>query len=177
MSIFDFGVSGHCVGAPTERDGERTGGGTLDASIISALAALTGAAIGGLTYGLASWLSSRKQLRAEWLAQDRIRRQDLYKEFIKSATKSFADALQHNEPDVPALVELYTTLGRMRVLSSPKVFKSAQQAMRKILDTYLEPSKTFMELRAMVNSEEADVLYDFAEACSTEQESLSAQQF
>jgi hypothetical protein len=149
----------------------------LDASIISALAALTGAAIGGLTYGVAAGLSSRKQVRAEWLAQDRIRRQDLYKEFIKSATKSYADAVQHNEPDVPALVELYTTLGRMRVLSSPKVFKSAQQAMRKILDTYLEPSKTFMELRAMMNSEEADLLFDFAEACRTEQESLSAQQF
>jgi hypothetical protein len=149
----------------------------LDASIISALAALTGAAIGGLTYGVASWLNSRKQVRAEWLAQDRIRRQDLYKEFIKSATKSYADALQHNEPDVPGLIELYTTLGRMRVLSSPKVFKSAQQAMRKILDTYLEPNKTFAELRAMVNSEEADLLFAFAEACHTEQESLSAQQF
>ena len=149
----------------------------MDASIISALAALTGAAIGGLTYGVASGLSSRKQVRAEWIAQVRIRRQDLYKEFIKSATKSYADALRHNEPDVPALVELYTTLGRMRVLSSPKVFKSAQQAMRKILDTYLEPSKTFVELRAMVNSEEADLLCDFAEACRTEQESLSAQQF
>ena len=149
----------------------------MDASIISALAALTGAAIGGLTYGVASGLSSRKQVRAEWIAQVRIRRQDLYKEFITSATKSYADALRHNEPDVPALVELYTTLGRMRVLSSPQVFKSAQQAMRKILDTYLEPSKTFMELRAMMNSEEADLLFDFAEACRTEQESLSAQQF
>ncbi len=149
----------------------------MDASIISALAALTGAAIGGLTYGVASWLNSRKQVRAEWLAQDRIRRQDLYKEFIKSATKSYADALQHNEPDVPGLIELYTTLGRMRVLSSPKVFKSAQQAVRKILDTYLEPNKTFAELRAMVNSEEADLLFAFAEACHTEQESLSAQQF
>ena len=149
----------------------------MDASIISALAALTGAAIGGLTYGAASLLSSRKQVRAEWLAEDRIRRQDLYKEFIKSAAKSYADALQHNEPDVPALVELYTTLGRMRVLSSPKVFKSAQQAMREILATYMEPSKTFVELRAMVNSEDADLLCDFAEACRAEQESRSAQQF
>jgi len=115
-------------------------------------------------------------VRAEWLARDRIRRQDLYTEFIKSATKSYADALRHDEPDVPALVELYTTLGRMRVLSSPKVFKSAQQAVRKILDTYLEPSKTFVELRAMANRE-ADLLCDFAEACRAEQESLSAQQF
>jgi hypothetical protein len=73
--------------------------------------------------------------------------------------------------------EAQRPLGRMRVLSSPKVFKSAQQAMRKILDTYLEPSKTFVELRAMVNSEEADLLCDFAEGCRTEQESLSAQQF
>ena len=45
------------------------------------------------------------------------------------------------------------------------------------LDTYLEPGKTFGELREMAHNEEIDLLGDFAEACRTEQESLSAHQF
>jgi hypothetical protein len=152
-------------------------GDLMDASIVSALAALAGAGLGGVTYGLASWFTSRKQTRAEWLAQDRIRRQDLYKEFISAATRCYADALQHDEPDTPALVELYTTLGRMRVLSSPKVFKGAEQAAQRIVDTYLEPSKSFADLRTMVHGAASDLLRDFAEACRTEQDSLSKEQF
>jgi hypothetical protein len=58
----------------------------MNPSVISALAALVGAAIGGLTSVLANWLSQRTQVRAEWRAHDRIRRQDLYKDFIDEAT-------------------------------------------------------------------------------------------
>jgi hypothetical protein len=149
----------------------------LNTPFVSAFAGLAGAAIGGLTYALASWLSARKQARSEWVTQDRLRRQDLYKDFIESATKCYAGALQHDRPDYPALIELHTTLGRMRVLSSASVFKSAQDAVRTILDTYQEPPMTFAGLRDMANNDELDLLSDFAEACRTEQESLSAQQF
>ncbi len=59
----------------------------MNASVISAMAALVGAAIGGLTSVLATWLTQRTQVRAEWRAHDRIRRQELYKEFIDEATR------------------------------------------------------------------------------------------
>ena len=36
----------------------------MDASIISALAALTGVAVGGLTSGIANWLNHRSHVRA-----------------------------------------------------------------------------------------------------------------
>lgn len=149
----------------------------MNTTIISALAALAGAAIGGLTYALATWIGSRKQAQADWLTQDRLRRQDLYREFIASAAKCYGDGLQHKEPDIPALIELYTTLGRMRVLSSPRVFESAKRGMRQILDTYLGPERTFLELREMMNKDEFDLLGDFADACRSEQESLGAHQF
>jgi oxalate decarboxylase len=60
----------------------------MDASVISALAALLGAGIGGLTSVLASWLNQHTQARAQWLAQDKTRRQELYKEFIEEASRS-----------------------------------------------------------------------------------------
>ena len=76
----------------------------MNASVISALAALVGAAIGGLTSVLASWLTQRTQVRAEWLAHDHVRRQELYREFIEEATKCYVDALQHDKPDLAAIL-------------------------------------------------------------------------
>jgi hypothetical protein len=85
------------------------------------------------------------------------------------------DALQHDKADIPALVELYVRVGRMRILSSSNVVESAELVARKIIDTYLAPNKTFLELREMVNSGTIDLLRDFSETCHAEFESLRAQ--
>ena len=103
----------------------------MDASIISALAALTGAAVGGLTSGIANWLNHRSQLRAQWLLHEKSRRQILYRDFIEEASKCYIDALQHNEADIPGLVGLYAKLNRMRVQSSRLVVHRAEEVARK----------------------------------------------
>jgi hypothetical protein len=139
---------------------------------ISAFAALLGAAIGGLTSGLASWITHRIQVRSQWLAQDTLSRQELYKEFIEAAAKCYADALQHEQPGIPAWVELYAKIGRMRLLSSPKVVAMAEQVGQKIIDTYLEPNKTFLELRDMIDTQAIDILNDFSDACREEFDSV-----
>jgi len=149
----------------------------MNASVISALAALAGAIIGGLTSVLASLLAQRTQARAQWIVQEKLRREELYKEFIEEASKCYIDALQHDKGDIPALVTLYTKIGRMRVVSSPKVIETAEQIGRTILDTYLQPDKTFPELLEMVISKSIDIIGDFSEACREEFESLRAQQF
>jgi hypothetical protein len=140
----------------------------MNASVISALAALGGAAIGGLTSVVASWLSQQAQAKAHWLAEDKLRRQELYKEFIEEASKSHIHALQNDKPDIPALVGLYAKISRIRILSSPKVVESADQIARLIVDTYLAPNKTFPELREMINNGSIDSLRDFSEACRAE---------
>ena len=147
----------------------------MNASVISAFAALAGATIGGLTSVLASWLSQHAQAKAQWLAQDKLRRQKLYQEFIEAASKCNIHALQHDEPDIPALVELYVKVGRMRILSSPKVVESAEFVARRIVDTYLIPNKTFLELREMTNNGSLDLLREFSQTCRAEFESLRAQ--
>jgi hypothetical protein len=145
------------------------------ASIIPAIAALVGAVTGGLTSVLTSWLSQHAQARTQWLAQDKLLRQELYKEFIEAASKCNIDALQHDEADIPALVELYVKVGRMRILSSPKVVESAELVARRIVDTYLVPNKTFLELREMTIDGSIDLLREFGEACRAEFESLRSQ--
>jgi hypothetical protein len=147
----------------------------MNPSVISALSALLGAAIGGCASFLASWMTQRMQMRAQWLMQERLHRQDLYKEFIEAASKCYIDALQHDKGDIPSLVTVYTKISRMRVLSPPKVIESADRIAHKILDTYLEPDKTFLELREMVNNNSIDILRDFSEACREEFELLRPQ--
>jgi hypothetical protein len=144
----------------------------VDATATTALATLLGAATGGLTSVLATWLAHRTQVRAQWLEQDTLRKQDLYKEFIESAARCYVHALQHEEPDIPGLVDLYAKIDRMRILSSTKVVETAEHIARKILDTYREPDKSFIELREMVKSGSVNLIREFSEACRAEFETL-----
>jgi hypothetical protein len=149
----------------------------VDASIISALAALTGAAVGGLTSGIANWLNHRSEVRAQWILQEKGRRQILYRDFIEEASKCYIDALQHDKADIPGLVGLYAKLSSMRALSSKTVVHSAEEIARKILDTYLEPDKGFVELREMAIDGTIDLLRGFSDACHDEFEEMRPVQF
>jgi hypothetical protein len=142
----------------------------MDGSIISALAALTGATIGGLTSGVANWLNHRSQVRAQWLLHEKNRRQILYRDFIEEAARCHIDALQHHEVSegTPGLVALYAKLNRMRVLSSMPVVRSAEHIAKTIMDLYLEPDKSFDELRDMAKCGSIDLLRKFSEACRKE---------
>ena len=149
----------------------------MDASIVSALAALTGAAVGGLTSGIANWLNHRSQVRAQWLLHERNRRQILYRDFIDEAAKCYIDALQHDEPDIPGLVGIYAKLSRMRALSAKPVVNRADDVVQKIVDAYLEPDKSFVELRGMIIDGTIDLLQEFSAACREEFEEMRAGQF
>jgi hypothetical protein len=144
----------------------------VDVSIISALAALTGAAVGGLTSGIATLLNHRSQVRAEWVLHEKSRRQILYRDFIDEASKCYIDALQHAEADIPGLVGLYAKLSGMRAVSSKTVLQRAEEVARKILDTYLEPDKNFVELREMAIDGTIDLLRGFSDACRDEFEKM-----
>jgi hypothetical protein len=145
----------------------------MDASIISALAALGGAAIGGLTSVVGAWLTQQTQVKAQELVQDKLRRQELYREFIEDASKTYGDALQHEKTDVSALVGIYTRISRMRVLSSPKVVESAEQVAKAIVDAYLAPNVSFPELRDLMEKGQLDPLRIFGEACRAELRGIS----
>jgi hypothetical protein len=148
----------------------------MDTSVISALAALAGTAVGGFTSVFANWLTHRIQVRAQWLLHEKNRRQILYRDFIEEASKCYIDALQHDKADVPSLVGLYAKLNRMRVLSTKPVVDSADAITKRIMDVYLEPDKSFAELRNMANDGSIDLLRDFSIACRLEFEDMQARQ-
>jgi hypothetical protein len=65
----------------------------------------------------------------------------------------------------------------MRVSSSKPVVHLAEDIARKILDTYLEPDRSFVELRDMAINGSIDLLHEFSNACRDEFEKLRARQF
>ena len=149
----------------------------MDASVISALAALAGTAVGGMTNVVANLLTHRIQVRAQSFQHEKNRRQILYRDFIEEASKCYIDALQHDEANVTGLVGLYAKLSRMRVLSSKPVVDAADTITLKIVDAYLEPDKSFDELRDMANNGTIDLLREFSIACRKEFEDMQARQF
>ena len=151
----------------------------MDSSVISAGAAVAGAAIVGIMSFLGAWTAKQKEVRAQWLVQDRLRRQDLYKEFIQVASKCFVDALQHEKPDIASLVAIYEKTSRMRVVSSPRVLTDAEQVLRRIIDALSEPPVilTNDKVREMFETGSADVLRNFSESCRAEFDALGAEQY
>jgi hypothetical protein len=140
----------------------------MNPAYLSALAALAGSAIGGLTSFAAAWVTQRQQANVQWLLQDKSRRQELYKQFIEEASKLYADALVHNQVEVSALVSIYALNSRMRIISSPDIVERADKVIRMIIDTYFLPNKTFPELRDMIGRDALDPLRAFSEACREE---------
>ena len=142
----------------------------MDVAYVSAISALAGSVIGGLTSGYTTWLSQRTQARAGMIAHDLARREDLVRDFIVSASKTYGDALVNNEPKMPELIDLYAMVSRMRVLAMPRSVACADAVMQAIIDTYFEPNRTIRDLRDVVKSGGAgvDPLRDFSEAAREE---------
>jgi len=140
----------------------------MDPAYVSALAALSGSAIGGLTSLMASWLTHHVQFSSQERTANRNTRVELYKCFIDEASKWYADAYEHDQPRVSNLVTLYALVSRMRVLSSQEVIESADGVVRTIIQTYLAPNKTFGEVTELLDNHAKNPLRDFGNACRQE---------
>ena len=140
----------------------------MEPATISALAALAGATIGGVTSFAATWLTQRTQARVQELTHSLTVREQLYKAFIKEASKLYADALVDEISDISNLVELYAMISEMRVISARNTVEGADKVARLIVNTYRSPNKTLPELEDMVNRGAIDVLQTFSEAARQE---------
>ena len=147
----------------------------MDAAYLSALSALAGSLVGGATSGYGGWLVQRSQARAGQRAYEIARREQLYRDFILSASKAYGKALASNEPQIQDIVELYAMVSRMRVASSLKTFESAEKIMRMTVDTYFTPNKTLHELHEAIKAGKViDPLKEFSETAREELDALSS---
>ena len=140
----------------------------MDSGYITALAALGGAALGGLTSFATSWTTLHTQMKAQQSASSKSKRQKLYKAFIDDAAKIYGDALIHDKLETTGLIGLHALVSRMRILSSEPVIETAVNVVKVITETYSQPNKSSEEIEAMISNGSVDILRSFSEACRDE---------
>jgi hypothetical protein len=103
------------------------------------------------------------------VAHDLARREDLIRDFIIAASKTYGDAIINSEPKMQELVDLYAMVSRMRVLGMTKATACADVVMRSIVETYYAPNRTVADLRELTRSGGGiDPLKDLSEAARQE---------
>ena len=137
----------------------------MDATIIPALSALGGAAIGGLASFGSSWLTQRTQLRFSHHEAVKAKREALYSEFVDEASRLYADALGHQKDDVADLVKIYALIGRIRLVSTRPVVTAAERTVDAIVRAYLGPNRSLHEVMDDVHRGGFDLFTEFGEVC------------
>src|SRR5882724_13117638 len=102
----------------------------MDSGYITALAALGGAALGGLTSFATSWTTLRTQMKAQRSASSKSKRQKLYKAFIDDAARIYGDALIHDKLELTGLINLHALVSRMHIVSSRPVIETAVNVVK-----------------------------------------------
>jgi hypothetical protein len=140
----------------------------MDAAYISALAALAGSSIGALASLATTWLSQHSQARAVQREKDRARREALYGEFIREASRLFVDAFEHELDDPAKLVQLYAIVSTIRLFGQPRTLEEAERVMNQIGAAYFAPNKELHLFADITKAGELDPLCAFSNACREE---------
>jgi hypothetical protein len=140
----------------------------MDAAYLSALAALTGSAVGGFTSLATTWISQQGQAKMQQMTQDRVKRETLFAEFINEAAILYADAYEHTETELAKLSKINSMISRMRLLASPGIIAHAEAVSASIIEAYLGPNRTFADVQKLRECGALDPLRDFSEACREE---------
>jgi hypothetical protein len=138
----------------------------MDVTFIHAVAAFSGSASGTLATVLTGLFTQRRKDRALRRSRVTSQGQELYRSFIEEASRVYADALANDASEISQLVGVYALIGRMRMLSSDEVVEAAEKACRLIIEAYLSPNKTLVDLPEVLDR--MDPLRDFSEACRRE---------
>jgi hypothetical protein len=108
----------------------------MDPAYVPVLAALAGSAIGALASFATTWVAQSTQARAMQRTQDRERREALYGEFIREASRLFVDAFEHEMDDPAKLVQLYAIVSTIRLFGHPRTLQEAERVMNGIGAAY-----------------------------------------
>ena len=139
----------------------------MNPAYISALSALSGSAIGALASLATTWLTQHHQDERRQRAQENVRRERVFVEFIDLSSKAFVDALQRTSIQDPShIVPLYATMGKLRLFASDRTIEAAERVMDRIIETYYSPQLNTQK-RPDVGGK-SDILREFTEQCRAE---------
>jgi hypothetical protein len=135
---------------------------------ITALAAVMGSLVGGLTSFATTFFTQRNQAHRDFLSRDVANREELYSQFIKEATNLYADSLDKTLTNPAMLIGMYSLIGRIRLIGSDKVLLAAEKVADSIIVSYSHPPTTFDDIYKVVHETRVDPLKEFTESCREE---------
>ena len=84
-----------------------------------------------------TWLTQHSEDRAQRHAESVGRRERLYGDFIDGSSTLFVDALTRETGSDPSkFVQIYATIGKLRLFASADVVSQADKAMKDISEIY-----------------------------------------
>jgi hypothetical protein len=140
----------------------------VDANLITALAGILGSVTGASAAIATTWIAQKNQTVRERAKWETRKRETLYGDFITEASRLVADAFDHSLDKPETLVNLYATLGRIRLVSSEAVLVAAEEVSDRIVKLYAEPNRQIDELFTRLHSGEMEVFKRFSDACRVE---------
>jgi hypothetical protein len=121
---------------------------TLQSSILTALAAILGSTVGGLSTFATTFFSQRAASRRDAVTKELANREALYADLIQEATNLLIDSLDRALDKPANLIALYSLAGRIRLVSSEEVVLEAEKVIETIIDSYSSAPTTFQEIPA-----------------------------
>jgi hypothetical protein len=144
----------------------------IQATLITALAAVMGSLVGGLASFATTFFTQRYQARRDLLSRDAANREELYSQFIKEATNLYADSLDKTLTNPATLIGMYSLIGRIRLIGSDKVLLAAEKVADSIIVSYSRPPTKADDFYKVVHETRVDPLKEFTEACREERKSM-----
>jgi hypothetical protein len=140
----------------------------IEPALLSPVSALVGALIGGGTSLIAAIYTQRGQDRLQRVASEAAKRETVYSDFVLHASNLLLHAYTHNDivlsGDEQRLMGL---INRMRFFAPPAVIRTAEAALRAIVEISLKPSVELRQLatQALSKSLDPDPLVEFSQVC------------
>lgn len=144
----------------------------MDPALLSASAAVLGSLTGGSASIATAWLTQRTQARRQAVQVETRKREVLYADFITECSKLVLDALDHTLERPGTLLQAYSLVNRIRLISSDAVLHQAEAAMQEIVAIYRAPNLPIEQFREMSMDKAHDPLKAFSEACREELKAL-----
>jgi hypothetical protein len=146
----------------------------MDGGVTSALAAITGAFVGGLASLASTWMGERSRHMRDLLQREIARRETTYSEFIERASKVYVASATHHidddDAEVAETVSLYAVASRIRLFGSDQVIAEAEEVMDRIIRQYGDDNISAEQLRTSAKRD--DPLKAFSNICRRELQGL-----
>ena len=136
----------------------------IEPALLSAIAALIGAVLGGGASLMAAIYTQRYQNRLQRIARETTQREMVYADFITNASKLLLEAQVRDEIKFGGNEQqLIGLVDRMRLFAPPHVIDEAERVIKAIVEIWLKPSVEPRQLAeaALSNSRLPDPLLPF----------------